>query len=142
MIMPVNLHEAEELTPSTGSEIENILDLARWAPSGDNHQPWRFEILGEDRVVVRAKRKEEADIYDDYNNGQPTLFSTGTLLETMRIAASRFGRIAQWSYDGCKDGTHHISVDLPRRDGLKQDPLVPYIATRSVDRRRYRTRPL
>jgi nitroreductase len=26
---------------------EQILDLARWAPSGDNTQPWRFEIKGE-----------------------------------------------------------------------------------------------
>ena len=24
--------------------LENILDQARWAPSGDNNQPWRFEV--------------------------------------------------------------------------------------------------
>ena len=27
-----------------------ILDLARWAPSGDNTQPWRFELIGDEDV--------------------------------------------------------------------------------------------
>ena len=27
--------------------LVKILDLARWAPSGDNTQPWRFEIVDE-----------------------------------------------------------------------------------------------
>ena len=32
----------------------SILDLARWAPSGDNVQCWRFEIVGERHVVVHG----------------------------------------------------------------------------------------
>lgn len=28
-----------------------ILDLARWAPSGDNTQPWRFEIVADDHIA-------------------------------------------------------------------------------------------
>ena len=31
-----------------------LLDLARWAPSGDNTQPWRFEIAGEGHIVVHG----------------------------------------------------------------------------------------
>ena len=31
--------------------IERILDLARWAPSGDNDQPWRFEILADHHYI-------------------------------------------------------------------------------------------
>ena len=141
--MPVHLHEENRLpnateAPAAGSEIERILDLARWAPSGDNTQPWRFEILGEDRVAVHVTRKEKADDIYDYNDGQGTLLAAGILLETIRIAASRFGRTAEWSYAGCKGLTHHISVGLPRRDGIKQDPLFAYIAIRSVNRRPYR----
>ena len=34
------------------STLERILDEARWTPSGDNSQPWRFEIRGADEVVV------------------------------------------------------------------------------------------
>lgn len=126
--------------PVAGSEIEHILDLARWAPSGDNSQPWRFKILGEDRVSVAVTREED-DIYD-YNNGQPTLLATGMLLETMRIAASRFGRTAQWEYLGPRGRGHEIEVRLPKRPSIVEDPLYPYITIRSVDRTPYRRRRL
>jgi hypothetical protein len=147
MIMPVHLHEDNELpdaagTAAVGTEIERILDLARWAPSGDNTQPWRFEILGENRIAVHVTRKEKTEDIYDYNDGQGTLLATGMLLETMRIAASRFGRSVEWSYVGCEGLTHHISVGLPRRDSIKQDLRFPYIAIRSVNRRPYRTRRL
>jgi nitroreductase len=36
------------------SVVLEILDLARWAPSGDNSQPWRFEVLSDDHVAVHA----------------------------------------------------------------------------------------
>ena len=29
------------------SPLQRVLDLARWAPSGDNEQPWRFEVQDE-----------------------------------------------------------------------------------------------
>src|SRR5947207_2152976 len=54
------------------SEIEQILHYARWAPSGDNTQPWRFEILGENRVTVRLRI--QSDLYE-YRDGEPTLLS-------------------------------------------------------------------
>ena len=34
--------------------VEQILDLARWAPSGDNSQPWRFQVLSDRDVAVHA----------------------------------------------------------------------------------------
>jgi molybdopterin/thiamine biosynthesis adenylyltransferase/nitroreductase len=129
-----------EVGPS--SEIEHILDLARWAPSGDNTQPWGFEIHGEDRVTVNVTRKNIADDIYDYNEGQPTLVATGMLLETMRIAASRLGRALEWNYAGGEGLTRHISINLPRRNDVAPDPLFPYLTIRSVDRRAYRKTPL
>ena len=38
----------------TGSSIEALLDLARWAPSGDNSQPWRFIVQGDRAVEIRS----------------------------------------------------------------------------------------
>jgi molybdopterin/thiamine biosynthesis adenylyltransferase len=129
------------------SEIEQILDLTRWAPSGDNAQPWRFEVQASDKVLVRLRVEgEERNIYD-YANGQPTLLAGGFLLETMRIAASRHRRRMIWNYLGSedcgKDGVHHlIEVILRTDESVSEDSLCPYIPIRSVDRRRYRMRPL
>ncbi len=143
-----------EPAPQAASEIEQILDLARWAPSGDNNQPWRFEITGEDSLTIRLLDSSNDDVYD-YNGGQPTLLAGGFLLETLRIAASTFGRLAWWEYrgragddgagggegNGAK-GDHLIDVSLPKAPGIEADPLAPFIAIRSVDRRRYRAAPL
>ncbi|WP_341643733.1 nitroreductase family protein [Thauera sp. SDU_THAU2] len=39
---------------SSRETLLEILNLARWAPSGDNTQPWKFEILADDHVAVRS----------------------------------------------------------------------------------------
>jgi molybdopterin/thiamine biosynthesis adenylyltransferase/nitroreductase len=136
-----NARPAEE--PVRGSELEQILDLARWAPSGDNAQPWRFEVAGEDGVTVHIEVEgEEQNIYD-YQNGRPTFLSAGFLLESMRIAATRFGRRAEWTYAGHDGHAHRIEVTLTKDASLAKDPLCEYLAIRSVDRRAYlRRRPL
>jgi molybdopterin/thiamine biosynthesis adenylyltransferase/nitroreductase len=139
--MSLNARPAEK-APETESEMLRILDLARWAPSGDNAQPWRFEIEASDKLVVRILADgEDRNIYD-YANGQPTLISGGFLLETIRIAASRFGRAMCWSYLGSETverGTEHrIAVSLPKDASVIEDPLHRYITIRGVDRRPYR----
>lgn len=121
----------------TGPVIEQILDLARWAPSGDNTQPWTFEIEGPDKVTIHVRDQADDDIYD-YNDGQPTLLSTGCLLESMRIAASRHGKMLWWSYEGGSANMHKIRVELPDAPGIEPDPLLPFVHMRSVDRRPYR----
>ncbi len=125
----------------TGPEIEQILDLARWAPSGDNTQPWRFEISGEDRLTVFLRDQAADDVYD-YDGGRPTLLSGGMLLETMKIAASRHGRMLWWRHAGSDGHVHRIEVELAKAPGVSPDPLLPFVHLRSVDRRPYRTTPL
>ncbi len=39
-----------------------ILDLARWAPSGDNTQPWLFEIISETECIIHTKDTRETVI--------------------------------------------------------------------------------
>jgi len=41
-----------------------ILNLARWTPSGDNTQPWRFEIIDDHRIVVHIQYAQEIGVYD------------------------------------------------------------------------------
>jgi nitroreductase len=124
--------------PATMTDMEYIVDQASWAPSGDNTQPWRFEVLDEDRVIVHLTSK--GDIYD-YSDGEPTLIAGGFLLETMRIAASCRKRELRWQYLGARDRTHRFDVVL-RRANLPVDPLLSFIPIRSVNRGAYRLQPL
>ena len=70
------------------SPVHQILDLARWAPSGDNTQPWRFEILDDSRFVIHGFDTRDHCVYD--LDGRPSQLSLGALIETIDIAASAF----------------------------------------------------
>ena len=119
--------------------IERILEAARWAPSGDNSQPWTFEVCGENDLTVSI-RPSLGNVYE-FRQGEPTLISAGTLLENIAIAAPAFGKHAHWRYLGAEDGSHRIGIKF--EDGpAAQHPLHSHIWQRSVDRRAYRMRPL
>jgi len=75
------------------SLVLEVLDLARWAPSGDNSQPWRFEIVGDDHVRVHAFDTRRDCVYD--LEGHASQVSVGALLETIRIAARAQQRVAR-----------------------------------------------
>jgi len=63
-----------------------ILDLARWAPSGDNTQPWRFEIVSDKHLAIHGNDTRDWCVYDF--NGHASHMAHGALLETLRIAAT------------------------------------------------------
>ena len=125
---------------TSDNEIERILDLGRWAPSGDNGQPWRFEITGADSARIHIRDVSDDDVYD--YEGRPSRIASGCLLETMRVAATQFGRGISWSYENLGGHRHVLDVEFSRRDGITRDPLVDYIESRSVDRRAYQRTPL
>lgn len=119
---------------SVDTVMLQILDLARWAPSGDNTQPWRFEILDELNVVVHGFDTRDHCVYD--LNGHPSQISLGALLETMSIAASAHG----WSMQATRrlslpDTTPTFDVRFGANAGVPVDPLVACITKRSVQRR-------
>jgi len=121
--------------------VEQILDLARWAPSGDNTQPWRFEILDDRHVVVHGFDTREHCIYD--LNGFGSQLAHGALLETLRIAATGFGLRAEVSRQGDAPETHPIyDVRLYPDEQLQADPLLPFIERRCTQRRPLRIHPL
>ena len=110
-----------------------ILDLARWAPSGDNTQPWRFELIGDDHIAVHGYDTRDHVLYDF--DGHPSHMAHGAFLETLSLAATRFGLLAEWSIrPGQPDAAPIYDVKL-RRAGISEDPLVPFITTRTVQRR-------
>jgi nitroreductase len=130
---------AERRSPA--SPLEEILDVARWAPSGDNAQPWRFRLVGNDTVVVRVRDESDSNVYE-YRNGEPTFLSAGMLLESMRIAATAFARNLDWTYTGRNGSMHEITVRFQEVSGIQPDQLYAYVPLRSVDRRPYRSEAL
>ena len=120
----------------------DILDLARWAPSGDNTQPWRFAVDGSDSMVtVFGFDTRNHCVYD--LDGHPSQLSLGALLETIALAATRFGRVARIARRNDSNDEHPIfDIALESRSGLAEDPLVRYIAERRVQRRPLRMRKL
>ncbi|HET6182749.1 MAG TPA: ThiF family adenylyltransferase [Acetobacteraceae bacterium] len=124
---------------SPRTPIEEILTLARWAPSGDNAQPWRFEVIDESSVAVRLHPGSAGDVYD-YRGGEPTLLSLGAMLETMRIAATGWSRRMEWRL--VSEAPFRVLVRFERSDDLRPDPMLAMITLRRVDRRPFRLRPL
>lgn len=119
---------------SSRSVMEQILDLARWAPSGDNTQPWRFEIVDDLNVVVHGFDTRDHCVYD--LDGHPSQISLGALLETMSIAASSHG-LAMRAHrrTGLPDATPTFEVQFVAEPGCQVDPLIRSITERSVQRR-------
>ncbi|MHB1334318.1 MAG: nitroreductase family protein, partial [Sulfuriferula sp.] len=121
--------------------LERILDLARWAPSGDNTQPWRFEILGDEHILVHGFDTRDHVVYD--LDGHASQLAIGAVLETIVIAASATGRTAIIERRPDTPETHLlIDVRFRQETDIAPDPLVSCIETRMVQRRPMSTRPL
>jgi nitroreductase len=120
--------------------LETILNAARWAPSGDNAQPWSFQI-GDEASVMLSVHVPPGNVYE-YNDGEPTLISAGTLLENIAIAAPSVGKDASWRYLGRDDRGHRIALHFTDRPAAAPHPLLSQIERRSVDRRPYKMRGL
>src|SRR5687768_10187586 len=121
--------------------IRNILELARWAPSGDNTQPWRFEIVDERHLVVHAFDTRDHCVYD--LDGHPSQIALGALLETLSIAASTHGMEAEFRRrPESSDLNPEYMVELVPNSQLPPHPLLSAVKCRSVQRRPMRTQSL
>lgn len=113
---------------------ESVLDLARWAPSGDNTQPWRFVVRSDTEIEVHGYDTRSHCVYD--LDGAASQFAHGALLETIALAATRFGAKAETEVATADIGGHVVyRVTLAATPGVQEDPLVPFITERVVQRR-------
>lgn len=120
--------------------LHQIIDLARWAPSGDNTQPWRFVLAPPDQLELHGHDTRADTVYD--LEGEASQLSLGALLCNLDLAASCHGMAMQ------VQRRPHAPVERPVFDlqftpaGRQSDPLAAHIRTRSVQRRAMHTRPL
>ena len=114
--------------------LQAVLELARWAPSGDNTQPWRFEVLGDEHLLVHGFDTRDHVVYD--LDGHASQLALGALLETLRIAASTRGRRALVSRRPDTPDTHLLfDVRFEPAADPAPDPLAECITQRVVQRR-------
>lgn len=119
--------------------IGQILELARWAPSGDNTQVWRFEIAAADHLVVHCHDTRADCVYD--LDGHPSQISHGVLLETIAIAASAHGLRADCARRPASAETRpEYDVRFVADPAIAPSPLLAAIEQRSVQRRPMSTR--
>lgn len=119
--------------------VEAILDRARWAPSGDNTQCWRFEIGTEGDLTVHGFDTRTHCVYD--LDGHPSQISLGALIETIAVAASTHGLRTEVARRGAlPDARPTFDIRFVADPALAPEPLAAHIETRSVQRRPMRTR--
>ncbi len=121
--------------------VGRILDLARWAPSGDNTQPWRFEVVSDTHMVIHAHDTRDWCVYD--LDGRPSQIAVGALLETLAIAASAEGLQAEFIRRAdAPEENPIIDVKLSEAPNVVPDPLLPFIRARVTQRRPFSSKRL
>jgi molybdopterin/thiamine biosynthesis adenylyltransferase len=134
------LPEKPERIPRSGetiekSVIEYLIRAGIQAPSGDNCQPWKFEI-----------KKNRIDLFLDQNKDQSffnvnqvaSLISCGAVLENIKIAASSLGMEVLIKYDpNLRQNDRVASIDLiPGK--TKKNPLADFIWERHTNRKPFK----
>lgn len=128
-------------TAAPATTVERILDMARWAPSGDNTQPWRVELVDEVQFVVHGFDTRAHCVYD--LDGRPSQMAIGAFLENIRIAASRHGLKADAvRREDAPPERPTFDVYLNAEPTMTCDPLYPYIPIRATQRRAMSPKPL
>ena len=121
--------------------MDRILDLARWAPSGDNTQPWRFELVDEMHLNIHAHDTRGWCVYD--LDGRASQIAVGALLENIVIAASGEGLSATFTRIADMPETEPvIEVSFAQAGDSVPNPLLPYIRARVTQRRPMTSVPL
>ena len=112
--------------------LKRILGDAVQAPSGDNSQPWRFEIR-ENELYIYNITESDSTLYNFRQRG--SYFAHGALIENIYILSLALGYRADISYfPGIRECTAKIifseSSSIPQ-------PLISAIANRATNRNPY-----
>ncbi|MFN0314209.1 MAG: ThiF family adenylyltransferase [Burkholderiales bacterium] len=123
----------------TEGKVMQVLERARWAPSGDNTQPWRFEVKGDRRFAIHGFDTRGHCVYD--LDGHASQISIGALIETIRIASSELGMRAMVTRRRhVPDERPTFDIELVEDATVAADVLLDVIEKRTVNRRALSTR--
>ena len=120
----------------TDLQLNQILEKAIWAPSGDNCQPWTFEWDGK---TLKIFHNAQRALHPLNANGISSLISLGCLVESIYLAASEFGCIADWIFQDFDTlGISQWAAISFSFVVQKKNPLADLLLSRTTDRNFFR----
>ena len=120
----------KQLLPSP-EEISYILEIARYAPSANNSQPWEFTWDRIRGLLLCRINQERAASFLNYEN-RDSLVSIGASLENIALTAPTLGLTAH--IEICS-GSDIVAMARFERTTEDTPDLFPYILTRQTNRR-------
>jgi len=119
--------------------IKKILELAVYAPSGDNMQPWDFELSNNTLRVFNQPQKD-LSLYNYRQQG--ALLGLGALLENISIISPAYGYSAQTEILPPNTPTNCVATIDFSKVPISENELYPYIKLRCTNRTEYKDEPL
>jgi nitroreductase len=118
--------------------FQRLVQAGSLAPSGDNLQPWSFEIDA-DKILVRHDARRDQSLF---NVRQLASFiALGAVVENIAIAATKENLQAKVGYfPDAQDESLIARIDF--EPGASVDPLVNFLESRCTNRKPYERRPL
>ncbi len=120
-------------------DINKILESAIHAPSGDNCQPWRFVIKG-NQIRVFNLPERDTSLYNFRQRA--SLIAHGAIIENIVIASSASGCKASLRVFPDRMDLNLISVVELEKSDTGNEPLYDYIPQRSTNRKPYKSTPI
>lgn len=116
----------------SNQQITEILDMAKWAPSGDNCQAFRFVWS---YGILKIYRNADLDRHAFNNSGLATQLNLGALVEYIAIAALKKGFKTHCDYADSVNTKGAIAKIHFTHTGLKDSPYYNTLKLRATDRR-------
>ncbi|MEK7650491.1 MAG: nitroreductase family protein [Patescibacteria group bacterium] len=125
----------------SNDDIQEIIDLAIWAPSGDNSQPWRFQII-ENKLRIFNIPNRDNPILNFQQSG--SYLAHGALIENLNLLAKVRGYDSTIILFPDKTNSDFVAEITLVRNALGQvsDNLEQYVSKRHTNRKPYQTEPL
>ncbi|PIR96159.1 MAG: hypothetical protein COT92_02485 [Candidatus Doudnabacteria bacterium CG10_big_fil_rev_8_21_14_0_10_42_18] len=120
-------------------DLKNIINLANYAPSGDNCQPWKIK-LEQNRALLFNVPETDLSLYN-YKQ-QASLIAHGALIENIAIAASTKNVSCEISILPYINRPNLVAEINFSPENVHPDPLFSSINKRVTNRKPYKAIPL
>ena len=117
------------------ADIEKIIDAGNHAPSGDNCQPWRFEVK-ENKIFLFLLKDRDTSLYSW--GDRASIIANGAAVENMEITAGKLGYSARIETFPDAGQPLLLAAITLEKSTPKADELYASIFARTTNRKPYK----